>query len=314
MSRLSEDDGVQSFDFFIRYNKPCLLGDWASRGWVSRNRWDNYGLINFDALKEDLSDAKVPVVDCDGDANCATVNLFDFIDRLRNGENALYLKDWHFCTRPENLNLFSVPPCFKIDWLNDYLVDREKEDYRFLYFGGSRTWTPFHVDVLHSYSWSVNVIGRKLWYFLDPAFLTDEEKLNPIKDIRTSDRLFNHCVKVEQSSGEAIFVPSGWYHQVFNLEPTISINHNWFNAFNVYLVLDHLRSDLSLVEKEIAHLRSEIGNEFDSHCQTLLRANSGLNFGDFVEILRFASTNERYDHFQKEIATKVLDEFSMLDF
>jgi hypothetical protein len=31
----------------------------------------------------------------------------------------------------------------------------------------------------------------------------------------------------EQAVGEALFVPSSWWHQVLNLEPTLSINHNW---------------------------------------------------------------------------------------
>jgi hypothetical protein len=37
-----------------------------------------------------------------------------------------------------------------------------------------------------------------------------------------------------QEAGEAIFVPSGWYHTVENLEDTLSINHNWLNAHNVH--------------------------------------------------------------------------------
>lgn len=32
---------------------------------------------------------------------------------------------------------------------------------------------------------------------------------------------------------QALFVPSGWYHSVENLEDTVSINHNWINGFNV---------------------------------------------------------------------------------
>lgn len=38
-------------------------------------------------------------------------------------------------------------------------------------------------------------------------------------------------LRVVQGSGEAIFVPSGWHHQVHNLSPLVlSINHNWFGA------------------------------------------------------------------------------------
>lgn len=29
-------------------------------------------------------------------------------------------------------------------------------------------------------------------------------------------------------------MPSGWHHTVTNLEDTLSINHNWLNAFNLH--------------------------------------------------------------------------------
>lgn len=30
------------------------------------------------------------------------------------------------------------------------------------------TWTPIHADVLRSYSWSTNIVGRKRWHLLPP--------------------------------------------------------------------------------------------------------------------------------------------------
>ena len=33
-----------------------------------------------------------------------------------------------------------------------------------------------------------------------------------------------------QEAGEALFVPSRWYHQVHNITDCVSVNHNWFNA------------------------------------------------------------------------------------
>ena len=30
-----------------------------------------------------------------------------------------------------------------------------------------------------------------------------------------------------------MFVPSGWYHEVYNMQDTISINHNWLNCCNL---------------------------------------------------------------------------------
>ena len=80
--------------------------------------------------------------------------------------------------------------------------------------------TPFHSDVYGSYSWSANVSGKKRW-ILVPA--GQEEKL------RTNGKLPNDIGKINlkaagidfidiiQTDGQVIFVPSGWFHQVWNL-------------------------------------------------------------------------------------------------
>ena len=39
---------------------------------------------------------------------------------------------------------------------------------RFCYVGPRGSWTPLHRDVLHSFSWSCNLSGRKLWIMYPP--------------------------------------------------------------------------------------------------------------------------------------------------
>jgi dTDP-4-dehydrorhamnose 3,5-epimerase-like enzyme len=56
-------------------------------------------------------------------------------------------------------------------------------------------------------------------------------------------------VYVIQETGDAIFVPSGWYHQVKNLEDTISINHNWFNGYNVRELWGFFKREYAAVEQ-----------------------------------------------------------------
>lgn len=41
-------------------------------------------------------------------------------------------------------------------------------DFRFTYLGPAGTYTPLHRDVYSSYSWSVNVAGRKMWWLFPP--------------------------------------------------------------------------------------------------------------------------------------------------
>ena len=82
-------------------------------------------------------------------------------------------------------------------------------------------------------------------------------------------------------------MPSGWYHQVENLEDTISINHNWFNGSNVLkFIWKNLESAFKSVEAEISDCKEgSTDEEFSKMCQDLLRASHGMNFEDFLDLL-----------------------------
>jgi hypothetical protein len=92
--------------------------------------------------------------------------------------------------------------------------------------------SPFHADIFRSFSWSVNICGRKTWLFFPPG---QEEALrdchgNLPYDVTSSMILDAHLhprlqpttlpLEVIQEAGEMVFVPSGWHHQVHNLVRT----------------------------------------------------------------------------------------------
>ncbi|CAO2826404.1 unnamed protein product [Amaranthus hypochondriacus] len=227
----------------------------------------------------------------------------------------LYVKDWHFVKEYPEYKAYSTPLFFNDDWLNLYLDryhmhhDPEYQerneiscsDYRFVYMGPKGTWTPLHADVFRSYSWSANVCGTKLWLFLPPAqrhLVFDRymkssvynifEEVNESKFPGFKEAIWLECT---QSKNEIIFVPSGWYHQVHNLEDAISINHNWFNAFNLDWVWDLLVGDYNEAKELIEDIR-DICDDFESLCQRNLAANTGMNFYDFFSfVVRMSFAN-----------------------
>ncbi|KAF2979601.1 hypothetical protein EK904_003878 [Melospiza melodia maxima] len=231
-------DKVDSFtysDFFRDYlipNHPCIFSAKFTEDWGSRKNWVTWdGKPNFEHL-------------------------------LQKFEQDVY----------------TTPVYFSSDWLNEYWDAVAVDDFRFVYMGPKGSWTPFHADVFRSYSWSANVCGRKKW-LLYPAgqeeFLKDRHGNLPfdvtapdLRDKRIYPRYSQSQPPLEilQEAGEIVFIPSGWHHQVHNLEDTISINHNWVNGCNVAVMWSFLQDELAAVQREISQWKDPM-DDWHLQCQ-----------------------------------------------
>ena len=279
----------QFFHTFLLPNRPCLLGSWATREWPCVSDWvGGAGEPDLAGLQADLHSpaTTVPVSNCgqrQHNAHCSTEMSFAEYRQYWEGRHsrpgtALYLKDWHFQRdRRGRPAVYTTPLYFASDWLNEWWDGQPEadNDYRFVYVGPQGTWTPFHSDVFGSYSWSSNIVGKKKWIFYPAG---QEIKLkDPLGNLpydveAVDERKLDSASKFEiiQNTGETVFVPSGWHHQVYNMVDTISINHNWFNGCNILTVVLLLREELSRVEKELSDCRD--GNaDWVQTCQQLLK-------------------------------------------
>ena len=298
-----------------------------------------------------------------------------------------YLKDWHGAGLfPSILGDYPVPIPFTDDWMNDYLRHRygatdATRDYRFVYLGPRGTRTGLHADVLRSYSWSVNLAGRKRWRLLHPSLsrlVQDRSDLpathatrcsrgqwlrdlmqtvsedvyragvpltreafqrhrylhrrspsanksseiqrapaccchgggdgdivhhykdsngdddDPNEDDLALEAAAQFAITYDQPAHEALFVPSGWFHTVENLAPTLSINHNWVNGYNLGRVVNYLRQEMDEASNLISHLRSASGEAgFMSHgewaatMQRNVAVNSGFHVYSLTEMVLF---------------------------
>ncbi|XP_033728591.1 uncharacterized protein LOC117317769 isoform X2 [Pecten maximus] len=315
-------------DFFRKYllqNKPCIFSSELTQGWLSRQHWVDKETRkpNLAWLKQNFGDVVAPVANCGQEkfsSHCKEeMKLKEFLDYWENyisqghprSQKCLYLKDWHFTKVFPSYQAYSTPVYFLSDWMNEFWDCRadSDDDYRFVYMGPKGTWTPFHADVFRSYSWSANICGRKRWIFIAPG---EEEKYrnkfgNLVYDIN-SDELhdpekYPHFsqstgrIEVIQEPGEVIFVPSGWHHQVHNLEDTISINHNWMNGCNIHRCWKFLKQELSDVQREISDCQDMEG--WHEQCQLILKASTGINFSEFYQYLVVIATH-RMDFLQLE--------------
>uniref|UniRef100_A0A182WHB9 Jumonji domain-containing protein 4 n=1 Tax=Anopheles minimus TaxID=112268 RepID=A0A182WHB9_9DIPT len=274
-----------------------IATDWECfRRWIDRSV--KPPKLDVSYLRDTLPNVPVPVADCGkqhyNSHEKIELTLFDFLQNWESDvpeiqRNRYYLKDWHLRSKRPEYSFYRTPTLFASDWLNEYLVENGSDDYRFVYMGPKGTWTAFHADVFGSYSWSVNIFGKKQWYLLPPG-----EELKLLDNLRnlpfsvTDQTLQDAGVlffSVLQLPGEAIFVPSGWYHQVLNVEDAISVNHNWFNGCNVVKIWNNLREALNDVRREIDDCRDM--DNFDEHCQVMLKASFGMDYADFLAIIQY---------------------------
>lgn len=157
--------------------------------------------------------------------------------------------------------------------------------------------TPFHADVFSSFSWSTNIVGAKRWIFFPPH---EEDKLRDrfgnlpfdIGEEKVKNTMQEKGVRsfeIIQSAGQTVFVPSGWHHQVWNVEDTISVNHNWFNGCNIHCIWTAIYGKFNEVLREIDDCKDM--ENFDEHCQLMLKSDFGLDFEMFLEILQCIVAN-----------------------
>lgn len=259
------------------------------------------------------------ILDEDGRAmECRTQNLalqewVDLLDRADDKQLLLsnqYLKDWHlqlWLQSEGHPPVYDFPSFFGHDLLNDFQTRfYPNGDYRFCYWGPKGSCTSRHSDVLHSFSWSYNVVGTKEWTFYPREHKNEDD----------NDESSQPPIVVRQRSGQVMFVPSQWQHQVVNLEETLSINHNWITVANMDLCWECLESEMTLIEQELQkwddhdtqgsnHILSHLDSEV---LESMLRGCVGLDVTAFIlmilvricDLIVVEMSKNKHDDFKEE--------------
>ena len=310
-----EDEGCSFHNLAKSWRKDNCDGKTSIRcSWFSENVGGNSVVPVRMPLypAENTSTSSTPVLDEEGRAReCETIEMsMDSWIKYCQDDKAsashsteeesrdkLYLKDWHLMqfienkekereeqmsagTRREGRNpqipLYFVPSIFERDVLNPFLRKYFGGDFRFVYWGPAASSTALHSDVLNTFSWSFNVVGKKMWtFYCSPCFKRDKgmgEVLNHGDQEAEEDALSFSFTQLE---GEAVFVPSGWQHKVRNIEETLSVNHNWFTAASIDRIWECILIEAKSVEDECNQWGIP-SDDLDAR-ETMLRGCIGLN-------------------------------------
>jgi len=164
---------------------------------------------------------------------------------------------------PTTTKEFKIPDHFKEDLFS--VLDENRPDWRWLLIGPPKSGSTFHQDPDCSSAWSVCFQGHKKFIFFPPE-VTPPGVLKKGENYYPPDCVIEWFINYYDSSiipyecvigpGDILFVPSGWWHIVMNLDVTIAISHNFVSQTTLPLVYEYLKDNKKvLFEKFIAGLK-----------------------------------------------------------
>lgn len=241
-----------SYDEFVReyasVGKPVIITD-AMKDWKASTKWtldffrSEYGSIT--SLVRDVSNGT------HGENPPVDMTVAEYLDRMTAGDcdKFLYLRSWHISSTPELYEDYKVPVYFP-DWLKllpQKLLNKYGLDFTSLFIGAKDTSIGLHSDILDTPGWVVLISGRKKIVLFTP----DQEdflyggQVNVFNPNLQKFPLYVNTMPVEVNlePGEILYIPPRWFHQVKNLENSISLNGNCLNEWCSEIAFEAARKE-----------------------------------------------------------------------
>lgn len=247
---------------FFEKNPPSLDIPFVLEGYAKN--WPAYTNWHPDFFASNYGDISVETTSCSN----GRIKIFTLSDYFKYyienpvDQHFYYLKNWVFeKDAPALLNDYSIPTFFKC-W-TEKMPAESRPKLRWLYIGPKGSSSQLHIDIVKSSAWNAVISGKKMWHFYSPdqiaslynlridSFNPDFDKFPRLAEIKPIV-----CI---QNPGDVVFTPSGWPHQVINIESSISITENFINEHNCDDVIDYLEKSNGTKE---ANFLKNLKNQF----------------------------------------------------
>ena len=189
----------------------------------------------------------------------------DYMDS-NTDETPLYLFDRSFAAKMDlQASDYVVPECFGEDLFT--VLGVQRPDHQWLIIGPERSGSTFHKDPNATSAWNAVIRGSKYWIMFPdsrppPGVFVSEDQSEVTSPFSIAEWLIGFhaearemegCVEGVCSEGEVLHVPSGWWHLVVNLEPSIAITQNFVPKQHLGKVVDFLRDKADQVSGFRSH-------------------------------------------------------------
>ena len=246
--------GISLEDFIEEYEKPgipVLLTDITEK-WKAASAWAKEHLLerHGDAMFRTGSGFKLSLR-----------NFFTYLD-TQHEHKPLYLFDQNYPTNaPQMMDEYAIPEYFTED-LFKLAGEDERPPWRWILYGPAGSGVPFHTDPRGTSAWNAVLYGGKRWAMYPPTIHPpgvgpdDDDYYNAPTALKWWLKVYPLILhpdmkplECHQRTGETIFIPSGWWHTVYNTEETMAITQNFVSNAN----FDRVAADLIDSDDEFAN-------------------------------------------------------------
>ena len=243
--------GNLSCEEFVREHasvgKPVIVND-VVKNWRAYTKW------NLDFFRSKYGSVKLrrmQTYDPQGEAaryerTYETMRVEDYMDNYMAGtasKKVLYLRDLSVYYYPELLDDCGEEPGYFNNWYRKLplaLLKKHFERTKAVFIGFKGTSIGLHYDTGYSASWVAVITGRKkvILFAPDQEKYLYEGRVNCFNPNLEKFPLYAKAKPVEcvLDHGEMLFIPTMWWHQIKNLEDTISLTINTINEWNFELL------------------------------------------------------------------------------
>ncbi|OVF05498.1 putative clavaminate synthase-like protein [Clavispora lusitaniae] len=170
-------------------------------------------------------------------------------------ESPLYLFDCNSEAMKTLRQEYDVPQLFQEDHFSVFGDCRP--DHAWVIIGSERSGSTFHKDPNYTSAWNAALSGRKLWVMFPPGTCppgvsADEDESEVTSPVGIAEWVlsgfYNDAAKHPEAQigitfpGEVMYVPSGWWHSVINLDDSVALTQNFVPKVKVGNAMNFLKN------------------------------------------------------------------------